>query len=103
MIDRLEDEVSVLLRHLHVLEMVIDNEPIGIMKMSNESGYEHHEVRYSLHVLEEESLIEPTNHGAVPTDRTSGFVDQLDEKIDTVIEKVDGMKIESETEIETVH
>lgn len=99
MIDRLDKEVDMLLRHLRVLEMVIDNEPIGIVKMSNESGYEHHKVRYSLRVLEEESLIEPTNQGAVTTDRTSGFVDELDEKVDTVSEKLDGMKIEGEIEM----
>ena len=59
MIDRLEKEVDMLERHLQVLKMVIENEPIGIVKMSNETGYPHHKVRYSLRVLEEENLIEP--------------------------------------------
>ena len=94
MIDRLEKEVDMLQRHLQVLSMVIDDEPIGIVKMSNESGYQHHKVRYSLRVLEEERLIEPTSKGAVTTDRTSGFVDQLDGKIDAVSDKLAGMKIE---------
>ena len=57
MIDRLEKEVDMLERHLQVLRMVIENEPIGIVKMSNETGYPHHKVRYSLRVLEEENLI----------------------------------------------
>ena len=48
-------------RHLQVLRMVIENEPIGIVKMSNETGYPHHKVRYSLRVLEEENLIEPSS------------------------------------------
>ena len=86
-----------LLRHLHMLEMVINNEPVGIMKMSNESSYEHRVVRYSLRILKEESLIEPTSRGAVTTDRTGDFVDQLDGKIDTVSEKLDSMKIKSGT------
>ncbi|ESS07140.1 MAG: hypothetical protein A07HB70_00412, partial [uncultured archaeon A07HB70] len=38
MIDRLEKEVDMLERHLLVLKMVINNEPIGIVKMSNETG-----------------------------------------------------------------
>src|SRR5699024_8033016 len=59
MIDRLEKEVDMLERHLQVLRMVIENEPIGIVKMSNETGYAHHKIRYSLRVLEEENLIEP--------------------------------------------
>lgn len=51
-ISRLEEEVDVLDRHLHILKTVIANEPIGIAKMSTELGYPHHKVRYSLRILE---------------------------------------------------
>lgn len=98
MIDRLEKEVDMLERHLQVLQMVIENEPIGIVKMSNETGYPHHKVRYSLRVLEEESLIEPSSQGAITTDRTHEFVEDLDGKVDGIIDKLDGMKIESAAE-----
>jgi len=87
-------------RHLQVLKMVIDNEPIGIVKMSNETGYPHHKVRYSLRVLEEENLIEPSSQGAITTDETAEFVDDLDGKVDEIIEKLDGMKIDEMAEIE---
>ncbi len=100
MIDRLEKEVDMLERHLQVLKMVIENEPIGIVKMSNETGYPHHKVRYSLRVLEEENLIEPSSQGAITTERTSEFVDELDGKIDEIVEKMDGMKIEGAAEVE---
>jgi predicted transcriptional regulator len=93
MIDRLEKEVDMLERHLQVLSMVIENEPIGIVKMSNETGYPHHKVRYSLRVLEEENLIEPSSQGAITTERTEEFVEELDEKIDETTEKLDNMKI----------
>jgi predicted transcriptional regulator len=101
MIDRLEKEVDMLERHLQVLKMVIGNEPIGIVKMSNETGYPHHKVRYSLRVLEEEDLIEPSSQGAITTDRTETFVSDLDDKLDDIIEKLDGMKIEEMAEAET--
>jgi predicted transcriptional regulator len=101
MIDRLEKEVDMLERHLEVLRMVIDNEPIGIVKMSNETGYPHHKVRYSLRVLEEETLIEPSSQGAITTDRTAEFVSDLDGKVDGVVEKLEGMKIENAAEIES--
>jgi len=100
MIDRLEKEVDMLERHLQVLKMVIENEPIGIVKMSNETGYPHHKVRYSLRVLEEENLIEPSSQGAIKTERTVEFVDELDGKLDEIVEKLDGMKIEDVAEIE---
>jgi predicted transcriptional regulator len=93
MIDRLEKEVDMLERHLQVLRMVIESEPIGIVKMSNETGYPHHKVRYSLRVLEEESLIEPSSQGAITTDHTSEFVDDLDGKVDSIVDKLSGMKI----------
>ncbi|GGL56847.1 hypothetical protein [Halocalculus aciditolerans] len=93
MIDRLEKEVDMLERHLEVLRMVIENEPIGIVKMSNETGYPHHKVRYSLRVLEEENLIEPSSQGAITTERTEEFVAELDEKVDEIVGKLESMKI----------
>ena len=88
-------------RHLQVLRMVIENEPIGIVKMSNETGYPHHKVRYSLRVLEEENLIEPSSQGAITTERTVEFVDELDEKLDEIIDKIGGMRIENAPEVES--
>jgi len=88
-------------RHLQVLKMVIRNEPIGIVKMSNETGYPHHKVRYSLRVLEEENLIEPSSQGAVTTEDTAEFVGDLDGKVDEIIEKLETMKIDEMPEIET--
>ena len=101
MIDRLEKEVDMLERHLQVLQMVIENEPIGIVKMSNETGYPHHKVRYSLRVLEEENLIEPSSQGAITTEDTHEFVEDLDEKLDHIIDKLDGMKIDDVAEVES--
>ena len=87
-------------RHLQVLRMVIENEPIGIVKMSNETGYPHHKVRYSLRVLEEENLIEPSSQGAITTEDTAGFVSDLDADLDEIVEKLDSMKIEETAEIQ---
>lgn len=92
MIDSLEEEVDVLDRHLHVLKTVIANEPIGIEKMSNELGYPHHKVRYSLRRLEEAEVIEPTTQGAITTDQAELFVDTLNDDLDASIDKLDSMK-----------
>ncbi|MFB6299238.1 MAG: hypothetical protein ABEH65_03155 [Halobacteriales archaeon] len=100
MIDRLEKEVDMLERHLQVLKMVIENEPIGIVKMSNETGYPHHKVRYSLRVLEEENLIEPSSQGAITTEKTQEFVDDLDNKLSETISKLESMKIDEIPEAE---
>ncbi|CAM2987237.1 hypothetical protein HASA104033_11275 [Halobacterium salinarum] len=87
-------------RHLEVLRMVIESEPIGIVKMSNETGYPHHKVRYSLRVLEEETLIEPSSQGAITTDRTHEFVEELDGKVDEIMDKMESMKIDAAAEAE---
>ena len=87
-------------RHLQVLRMVIENEPIGIVKMSNETGYPHHKVRYSLRVLEEGNLIEPSSQGAITTERTQEFVDELDGKVDEIVGKMEAMKIDAAAEAE---
>jgi len=83
------------------LRIVIESEPIGIVKMSNKTGYPHHKVRYSLRVLEEETLIEPSSQGAITTERTLEFVEELDGKINGIVEKLDGMKIEDAPEAES--
>lgn len=93
MIDRLEKEVEMLERHLTVLKMVREKEPIGIVKMSNETGYPHHKIRYSLRVLEEENLIEPSSQGAITTDETEGFINSLNGKLDNLIDQLEEMKI----------
>ena len=88
-------------RHLQVLKMVIESEPIGIVKMSNETGYPHHKVRYSLRVLEEENLIEPSSQGAITTERTQEFVEELDGKIDEINATLGEMKIGESPEAES--
>jgi predicted transcriptional regulator len=92
MIDRLEKEVDMLERHLTVLRMVNENEPIGIVKMSNETGYPHHKIRYSLRVLEEEDLIEPSSQGAISTENTEGFLEELDGKLAEMASRIEDMQ-----------
>ena len=92
MIDGVEEEVEMLDRHLEVLQIVVNSEPIGIVKMSNELGYDHHEIRYSLRILEEENLIEPTQQGAITTDETRSFIESFDGQIDDIRTRLTVMK-----------
>lgn len=92
MIDSVEKEVDMLKRHLEVLQMVVEHEPIGIVKMSNQSGYAHHEVRYSLRKLEEADLIDPSQQGAVTTTQTTPFIETLGEQIDDIRTRVTAME-----------
>ena len=93
MIGQLEEEVDVLDRHLQVFKTVIANEPIGIVKTAQKLDYPHHKVRYSLRILEEADLVEPTAQGAVTTDRADSFVETLNDDLDASIDRLDAMKI----------
>lgn len=64
------------------------------MKLANEGGYEHQDVRYSLKVLEEDGIITPSNHGAITTERTEEFASGLDERLATLADRLDSMKLE---------
>ena len=97
MIDDVEEQTKILERHLEILQLVYDREPIGIVKMSNETNHAHHEVRYSLRALEEEDLIEPSPQGARTTDQTDSFLTDLDEQIDNLRERLSVADFSSET------
>lgn len=92
MFRELAKEVDVLGRHLHVLKTVVANEPIGIVKTAEKLESPHQKVRYSLRMLEEADLIEPTMQGAVTTDRAESFVETLNDDLDASIDKLDSMK-----------
>ncbi len=84
--------MDMLQRHLLILKFVIAQEPIGIMKLSEETGLPKHKVRYSLRVLEHEGLIGPSMHGAVTTDKTRKFVETLDDRISSLDRKFEDVK-----------
>lgn len=96
MIDKLEEEVDLIERHVEIFRLVIEEGPIGIVNLSNETDYPHHKVRYSLRVLEEAGLIDPTAQGAVVTDEGREFVDDFNEQLAEITEQLGGIKVGEE-------
>ena len=68
LISVIETELNILKRHIHVLKTLQEHQPMGIIKLSELTKYPQHMVRYSLRILEQDGLIEPSPHGAVTTD-----------------------------------
>ncbi|MEF8874890.1 MAG: hypothetical protein V5A88_09525 [Candidatus Thermoplasmatota archaeon] len=60
----LKSELNTIERTIRILDLVKDEEPIGIKKLSEKLETEDHKVRYSLRLLEKDNIIEPTSHGA---------------------------------------
>ncbi len=72
-------------RHLIILKQVVENEPIGILKLAEETKIPSHKVRYSLRILEHEGLIAASAPGAITTDRTKPFLEELDSMIEQIV------------------
>ncbi len=90
--EKVKRELEMLKRHLIILKYVMENEPIGILKLAEETGIPSHKVRYSLRVLEQEGLIAASAPGAVTTERTEIFLEDLDSVIDQLQEMTKGLK-----------
>ena len=65
----IETELGILKRHIHILKTLQEHQPMGIIKLSEITNYPQHMVRYSLRILEQDGLVEPSPHGAVTTDK----------------------------------
>ena len=90
--DRLEDQIEKEGRDLSILEAVIENGPIGIVRLAEETGVPKHKVRYSLRMLEDDELIEPTPQGAIPVDNIDERVATINNGIDRLVEQLDGLR-----------
>lgn len=88
MLDKINEEVDLLQRHLTVMNAVAENGPIGIMKLTEVLHEPQHRVRYSLRVLEQMGYIQATASGAVATDKAYSMLETLDPALDELIEKL---------------
>lgn len=93
----IETEMDILKRHIHVLKTLLKNQPMGIIKLSELTNYPQHMVRYSLRILEQDGLVEPSSQGAVTTDKVPKTIDILKKTLkkicDTSEELIGTLKI----------
>ncbi len=90
--ERVGCEMEMLARHLLILKCVVENEPIGILKLAEVAKIPSHKVRYSLRILEHEGLIAATAPGAVTTEKTMPFLMDLDSMIDELVNGFSNLK-----------
>ncbi|MDI9394702.1 MAG: hypothetical protein QM426_04470 [Euryarchaeota archaeon] len=88
MLENIISELELTERHLIVLRKVIEESPIGILKLAEVTGMQNHKVRYSLRVLEQANLIKPSAQGAVPGDAVPRFLQDFEQEINRINEKV---------------
>jgi len=89
---RVQHELELLKRHIIILKKVMDSGPIGIMKLSLETGISDHLVRYSLRVLEQQGLIAPSTQGAVASKSAKEAYSELRKEIEKISETLEDVK-----------
>ncbi|MCD6469000.1 MAG: ArsR family transcriptional regulator [Thermoplasmata archaeon] len=80
----IESEIKILKRHIDILKAVIENEPVGIIKLSEATDYPQHTIRYSLRILEQEGIIEPSSRGAVTTKELEKLMKSLKKSLSNI-------------------
>lgn len=94
MLSKVREELERIERHIRILKLVIENEPIGIIKLSEITGWPQHKVRYSLRVLEQNGLIKPSPRGAITTELARKFYRDLPKVLDELEKKIEAIKKE---------
>jgi predicted transcriptional regulator len=82
LVDRIADELELLARNVEIVQRLSERNPMGIIRLSEALRLPIHKVRYSLHLLEREGVIQPSAEGAVLTDRARQFWSELTESLD---------------------
>lgn len=92
LVNRLEEELELLERHIMVLKAIIRNGPIGIINLAQFTGEPQHKVRYSLKVLEQGGLIEATISGAAITKTTYKGIPHIKSMLDRIETRIGSIK-----------
>ena len=77
MIDKIDDDLELLARHIKMLRALRENEPIGIIRLSEVTELPKHKIRYSLRLLEKDGVISPSPEGARTTDSYESYMTEV--------------------------
>lgn len=86
-----KNELELLSRHIRMLQFVEKHGPIGIIRLGQLLGEAKHKVRYSLRILERDGYIRPTTAGALPTEKTGTFLQEMQRMLADVMKELDGL------------
>lgn len=92
MTKNLKAELELLHRHIIILRVLLRaREPIGILRLSDITGFSPHKVRYTLRTLEQENLIKPSTRGAEITDELQVFIEDLIGELAKIKDDINGL------------
>ncbi len=85
-------EFELLERHVMIVKVVRENQPIGLIRLSEITGIPKHKVRYSLKLLEQDGIIIPTQGGATVSDSYDEYIESLKKYIDGLYERIEKLR-----------
>lgn len=89
---KLETEMELVARHMKILKAVMDNQPVGIIKLSHMLNMPEHKIRYSLRLLEQEGIIEASPGGARVTPKVADALKEIRKMLEIVDQKCGEIK-----------
>lgn len=92
LIEKMDEDIEMLHRHIAMLRAIRDNEPIGIIKLSEITGLPKHKIRYSLRLLEKDKVISPSQEGAVTTELYEKYMTDMGAYIVKLKENIDRLE-----------
>jgi predicted transcriptional regulator len=93
-LNRTMDELDLMQRHIEMLKVTKQFQPVGIIRLSEILGIPKHKVRYSLRLLEQEGLIVATSDGAKVSEKYEDFMNDLPGYLDSLVERVNKVRSE---------
>lgn len=63
--EEVNSSLETLKRHVSIIKTLLMEQPLGIIKISQETGIPEHKIRYSLKILERSGIIAPSREGAI--------------------------------------
>ena len=90
--EKMTSELELIERHVMMLRATKENQPIGIIRLSEILDIPKHKVRYSLRLLENEGLISPSTEGAKVTDKYDQFMADVERSLNELRERVEQLR-----------
>lgn len=98
-ISNVKQQIELLKRHAHILEILVkSNRPVGILKLSKQTSYPPHQVRYSLRELEHAQIITASTKGA----RLNGDIRDFLSKLETNLSELDAQLKEFSSKVKNI-
>jgi predicted transcriptional regulator len=85
-------EIELIERHIKMLRITKENQPVGIIRLSEILELPRHKVRYSLRMLERDGVIVATPDGAVVSDRYESFMREMSEYLRELKERIEEVR-----------